>query len=133
VAESGTLTLPEPLWVEAKWRAAVIAPLAAADLVPAAMARAAGETLGLSERTVYALVRRYRRSGGLLAALAPQASLGGRGKTRLPRLTEQIIAEAIRDEYLTRQKKRAEAVVRTARDRPACAQHGARASSGRAG
>jgi putative transposase len=117
VTESGTLTLPEPLWAEAKRRAAIIAPLAAADLVPAAMARAAGETLGLSERTVYALVRRYRRSGGLLASLAPQASPGGRGKTRLPRLAEQIIAEAIRDEYLTRQKKRAEAVVRTARER----------------
>jgi putative transposase len=117
VAESGTLTLPKPLWAEAKRRAAIIAPLAAADLVPAAMARAAGETLGLSERTVYDLVRRYRRSGGLLASLAPQASPGGRGKTRLPRLAEQIIAEAIRDEYLTRQKKRAEAVVRTARER----------------
>jgi putative transposase len=117
VAESGTLTLPEPLWAEAKRRAAVIAPLAAADLVPAAMARAAGETLGLSERMVYALVRRYRGSGGLLASLAPQPSPGGRGKTRLPRLTERIIAEAIRDEYLTRQKKRAEAVVRAVRER----------------
>ena len=54
MAESGTLTLPESLWAEAKRRAAVIAPLAAADVVPAAAARAAGETLGLSERT-YAL------------------------------------------------------------------------------
>ena len=117
VAEAGTLTLPERLWTEAKRRAAVIAPLAAADLVPSAVARAAGETLGLSERTVYALLRRYRHSGGLLASLAPQPSPGGRGKTRLSRLTEQIIAEAIRDEYLTRQKKRAEAVVRAVRER----------------
>lgn len=120
VVESGTLTLPEPLWAEAKRRVAIIAPLAVADLVPAALARAAGETLGLSERMVYALLRRYRRSGGLLASLAPQPPLGGRGKTRLPRLAEQIIAETIRDEYLTRQKKRAEAVVRAARER-ACA------------
>ncbi len=117
MAESGTLTLPESLWTEAKRRAAVIAPLATADVVPAAAARAAGETLGLSERTVYALLRRHRHSGGLLASLAPQPSPGGRGKTRLPRLAERIIAGAIRDESLTRQKKRAEAVVCAVRER----------------
>lgn len=111
------LALPERSWTEAKRRVAVIASLAAADLVPAVAARAAGEALGLSERTIYALVRRYRRSGGLLTALAPRVSPGGRGKARLACTVERIIAEAIRDEYLTRQKKRAEAVIRSVHER----------------
>jgi len=117
VRESGTLNLSEQVWAKAKRRAAVIAPLASADRVSAAAARAAGETLGLSERSIYSLLRRYRRSGGLLASLAPQLPPGGRGKARLSSLAEHIVAEAIRDEYLTRQKKRAEAVVRTVRER----------------
>lgn len=106
MAEWGTLTLPASLWAEAKRRAAVMAPLAAAAVVPAAAARAANEALGLSEHTVYALVRRYRHSSSLLASLAPPPPLGGRGKTRLPHPAEQIITEAIRDEYLTRQNWR---------------------------
>jgi len=73
--------------------------------------------LGLSERTVYALLRRWRQSGGLTASLAPRPSPGGRGKGRIPAAAEKIVAEAIRDDYLTKQKKRAEAVVRAVRDR----------------
>ncbi|WP_189379706.1 MULTISPECIES: Mu transposase C-terminal domain-containing protein [unclassified Mesorhizobium] len=115
--ERGTLTLSERAWIEAKRRATVIVPLAASDRIPSVVARAASEELGLSERSIYALVRRYRRAGGLLSSLAPQSSPGGRGKARLSRAAEQIIADAIRDEYLTRQKKRAEAVVRAVRER----------------
>ena len=115
VPERGTLGLGDTAWAKAKQRVVVIGPLAAADLVSAAAAGAAGEALGLAERTIYALVRRYRQSGGLLASLAPQASPGGRGKTRLSPAAEQMIAEAIRTEYLTRQKKSAEAVVRAVR------------------
>ncbi|RVK89394.1 helix-turn-helix domain-containing protein [Sinorhizobium meliloti] len=115
--ERGSLTLSERAWIEAKRRATVIVPLAAADRIPSVVARAASEELGLSERSIYALVRRYRRSGGLLTSLAPQSSPGGRGKARLSRAAERIIADTIRDEYLTRQKKRAEAVVRAVRER----------------
>ena len=43
--------------------------------------------------------------------------MGGRGKGRLAVAAEQVVVEAIRDEYLTKQKKRAEAVVRAVRDR----------------
>ncbi len=42
---------------------------------------------------------------------------GGRGKGRLSAASVTIVAEAIRDEYLTRQRKPAEAVMRTVRDR----------------
>jgi len=117
VPERGTLGLSDTAWAEARRRAAVIAPLAAREGVPASAARDAGRTLGLSERTIYALLRRWRRAGGLIASLAPRPSPGGRGKGRLPAVAERVVAEAIRDEYLSRQKKRAEAVVRAVRER----------------
>ncbi|GAC1488154.1 MAG: DDE-type integrase/transposase/recombinase [Acetobacteraceae bacterium] len=117
MAERGTLSIPEAAWREAQRRAAVIGPLAAREAVSAAAARDAGQALGLSERTVYALLRRWRQSGGLAASLAPRPSPGGRGKGRIPDAAERVVAEAICDEYLTKQKKRAEAVVRAVRDR----------------
>ncbi len=117
VAERGTLSLPAAAWAEARRRAMVIGPLAAQDAVSAAAARDAGQALGLSERTIYVLLRHWRRSGGLAASLAPRPSPGGRGKGRLSAAAEAIVAEAIRDEYLSRQKKPAEAVVRAVRDR----------------
>ncbi len=117
VAERGTLSLPAAAWAEARRRAAVIGPLAAQDAVAAAAARDAGQALGLSERTIYVLLRHWRRSGGLAASLAPRPSPGGRGKGRLSAAAEAIVAKAIRDEYLSRQKRPAEAVVRAVRDR----------------
>jgi len=117
VPERGTLSLPDGAWTEAQRRAAVIGPLAAREAVSAATARDADRALDLSERTIYALLRRWRQSGGSAVSLAPRPSPGGRGKGRLPAEAERIVAEAIRDEYLTKQKKRAEAVVRAVRDR----------------
>ena len=117
VSERGTLALPDAAWAEARRRAAVIAPLAARESVPASVARDAGRALGLSERTIYSLLQLWRRSGGLVASLAPRPSSGGRGKGRLTAASEQVVTEAIRDEYLSRQKKRAEAVVYAVRER----------------
>lgn len=117
VFERGTLGLPDAAWAEAQRRAAVIAPLAAREGVPASAARDAGRALGLSERTIYGLLQLWRRSGGLVASLAPRSSPGGRGKGRLTAASDQVVTEAIRDKYLSRQKKRGEAVVRAARER----------------
>lgn len=117
VPERGTLGLSDAAWMEAWRRAGVIAPLVARDAVPASMARDAGRVLGLSERTIYGLLRLWRRSGGLVASLAPRPSTGGRSKGRLTAAVEQVMAEAIRDEYLTKQKKRVEAVVRAVCER----------------
>lgn len=115
--ERGTLGLSNAAWTEACRRAAVVAPLAARDAVPASVARDAGRALGLSERTVYALVRRWRQSGGLDASLAPRPSPSGCGKGRITAEMERVVAGAIRDEYLTKRKKRAVAVVRAVRER----------------
>jgi len=117
VPNSGTLCLSDASWAEAQRRAAAIAPLAALEGVSISAAREAGRTLGLSERTIYGLLRRWHRSGGLVTSLAPRPSAGGRGKGRLTAAAERVVTEAIRDEYLSKQKKPAEAVVRAVRER----------------
>jgi len=117
IAEHGIVGLSDAAWIEAKRRAAVIAPLSKHSEVTARDARQAGTELGLTERTVYSLIRKYRQSGGLLSSLAPKPPSGGKGKARLPYVVETIISEAIRAEYLTRQKKRAAAVIRAVRER----------------
>jgi putative transposase len=111
------LGISDARWAEAQRRAAVISPLAALESVSASVARDAGRILGLSERTIYGLLRLWQRSGGLVTSLAPEPSSGGRGKGRLTAAAEHLLTEAIRDEYLSKQKKRAEAVVRAVRDR----------------
>ena len=111
VAEHGLVSLSAAAWDEAKRRAHVIVPLAALAIVPATTAWGAAEQLGLSTRSVYELIRRYRTSGGLLSALAPRPHTGGRGGTRLAQPVEQVIAQTIQTVYLTRQKRRVEAVV----------------------
>lgn len=57
VPERGTLGLSDAVWAQAQRRPAVIAPLAGRDAIPASMAREAGRALGLSERTIYGLLR----------------------------------------------------------------------------
>jgi putative transposase len=111
VPERGALCLSEPLWEEAKRRAAVIVPLMEQKTVAVALAAEAADALGVSTRTVYALIRRYRESGGLLSAFAPVRSQGGRGGTRLPEAVERIVAAAITELYLSRQKLVIESVV----------------------
>jgi putative transposase len=111
VPEHGLVTLSAQAWDEAKRRAHVIAPLAARAVVPIAAAETAAEQLGVSTRFVYKLIRRYRTSGSLLSALAPQPPTGGRGNTRLSQPVERVITQAIESVYLTRQKRRIEAVV----------------------
>ncbi len=106
VPERGTLGLLDAAWADTRRRTAVIAPLAAQDAVPASMARDAGRALGLSERTIYGLLRLWRRTGGLVVLLAPRPSTGVRSKGRLTAAAEQIVAEAIRDEYLNTQRPR---------------------------
>ena len=117
VPNGGTLALSDARWAAAQSRAVVIARLAALESVSASAAREAGQALGLSERTIYRLLRLWQRSGGLVTSLAPRPSAGGRDKSRLSAAAEQFVTEAIRDEYLSKQKKRAEAVVRAVRDR----------------
>ncbi|WP_108605329.1 Mu transposase C-terminal domain-containing protein [Aminobacter sp. MSH1] len=106
IAERGTLGLSEQARQEAQRRYPVIALLVAQELVSAVDARAAAELLGVSSRSIYALVARFRASGGLMSSLAPRKPSGGRGRSRMPARVDDIVTAAIYDTYLTRQKRR---------------------------
>ena len=67
-------TFTDEAWQEAKRRAQMIRPLAARERCPRLLVRAAALDLGLSERQVYTLVRRFRDSDGKLDALIPAVS-----------------------------------------------------------
>ncbi len=112
IPESGALTLSDAAWEEARRRARVIGPLSEFDTVPSAVAAEAGDQLGLSARTVYSLIRRFRQSGGSVISLAPRRSDGGRGGRRLPVNTEHLISSVINEMYLSRQRFKIEAVIK---------------------
>lgn len=104
LAERGVFAMSDEDWKRARQRAEVIFALAAAGPVSAQAADAAGATLGISRRQVYELLRRHRQGSRLVTDLAPGHSDGGRGGGRLPEAVESIIREAIRSEYLDRQR-----------------------------
>lgn len=106
IAERGTLLLSAQARQEAQRRFPVIAPLAAQEVVSAVDARAAADLLGISSRTIYALVARFRASGGVMNSLAPGKPSGGRGRSRMPARVDDIVTAAIYDTYLTRQRRR---------------------------
>lgn len=128
--ERGTVRLSEAAWQEARRREAAIRPLAAMAVVPAALADAAAMSLGLSQRSIYAMVRRYRVSGGLLTSLARRPPSGGKEKGRLPAATERLIADAVADLYLTKQRLRVAAVIEAVNRR--CAASGIKPPSSKA-
>ena len=117
VAESGTVSLTDDRWSEARRRAAIIGPLADLSSVSQQAAEEAGHNLGLTARTVYTLLRAWRRSGGSVPMLTPVKPDGGRGKIRLETASEAIIGDAVERFYLTAQKPRLSAVVKEIRRR----------------
>jgi putative transposase len=104
VTESGVLTASESDWSTARERFAVIAPLAAADVVGVVAAGEAAARLGISRRHVYTLINRCRQGSGVVSDLLPGRSSGGRGRSRLPVEVEDLLAELLRKVYLKRQK-----------------------------
>jgi putative transposase len=104
IEENGTIRLSDAVWAEARRRADVIRTIAAQENVAAIVAAEAAQKLGLSERTIYRLVRRWRESGGSLPALVPTSPIGGKGKGRLSENVERIIIAAISDFYLSKQR-----------------------------
>jgi putative transposase len=107
--------IAEQDWNEARRRADVLRPLIELEHCPRRVAHAAATELGLSERQVYRLIQRLRSADGLLTAMAPGASTGGRGKHRLPIPREELLRRQIEDIYLTPQKRSAAELVRAVR------------------
>ena len=64
----------------------------------------AAETLQVSTRYIYHLIRNFRRSSGLLTSLVQNKPDGGKGKSRLSQASESLISEIIDTFYLTSQK-----------------------------
>ena len=77
------IRLSTTAWQKAKQREAVIRPLEKMTAVTTAQADEAAQQLGISQRSVYALIKRYRDTNGLLTSLIRRPPSGGRGKKRL--------------------------------------------------
>ena len=99
IAERGVVTLPDDIWEKARRRADIIGPLAALASVGHHTADEAAQTLGLSRRQVYALIRRARLGSGLVTDMAPGQSGGGKGKAAHERcvVVVNFTPEALRD------------------------------------
>ena len=109
--ENGALSLTEAQWSEARRRAAVIGPLADSNTLSQQAADLAGQRLGLTGRSIYVLLKIWRRSSGNVALLAPAKPTGGKGKTRTDAAVEAVITSAIERFYLTAQKPRVSKVM----------------------
>ena len=103
--------IPEPVWQEAERRAMALRPLVALPACPRVQARAAAADLGVTERQVYRLLRRYREGGGALTALVSGGSSGGRGKGRIEERRDVLIRDAVAELYLTPQRLPAARIV----------------------
>lgn len=112
VVERGVLTSSEEVWAVAVRQAEVIGRLAREDRVGVRAADAAAAELGISQRQVYVLLRRWREGEGVVSDLLPRRSSGGRGRSRLPDEVEALLVEVIRSRYLNRQRRSVAAMYR---------------------
>ena len=117
INERGLLTLSERAWAKAKHRADVIGRLAALKEVSMDEADKAAVELGISQRQVYKLIRRYKAGDGLVTDLAVMQPYGGKGKTRIAPEIDIVITEVIKKQYLTRQRRSVAVIVRDIRMR----------------
>lgn len=107
----------EHAWQLAKRRAEIIRPLAALRQCPHPLVRAAASELDLSERQVYALIRRCRAMDGAALSLVPGVSGGGKGRSRLTKAQEELLGSVIAEVYLTPQRIAVQALIREIRRR----------------
>lgn len=102
--ERGLLSSSKEEWELAKLRTDVISALAQLTTVSWSLADEAAKKLTISRRQVYTLISRYRQGEGLVTDMLVKKSHGGKGKSRLPETTDQIIKEVLQSHYLNKQK-----------------------------
>ena len=73
----------------------IIKPLAKISICLRKKILEAANTLNLSERYIYKLIRNHRESHGILTSLIPQKPSGGKGKLRLSQHQETLIEQVI--------------------------------------
>lgn len=110
--ERGVLTASAGSWNVAVRRAEVIGELASHEHAGADRVNEAASALGLSRRYVYELLRRWRAGAGVASDLLPGRRGAPAGGRRLPGAVEDVIGEAIRTHYLSRQRRSVAAVYR---------------------
>lgn len=108
--------IDEAEWAVAQRRLAAIKPLLDDPFRTRAMAEAAAAACGVNAGTIYEWMRLYLESGHLSALIPRQR--GRKPGVKLVRAeVEAIIASAIEDKYLNRQKRRPQEVVNAVRAR----------------
>ena len=90
-------------WQTANDRFAVLKPILASRSDGALVKQVARENK-VSVSTLYRWLERYEATG-LVASLMDKSRSGGRGKVRLSPEVDAIVQQAIKDEYLTKQRK----------------------------
>lgn len=104
-------------WDVGKQRADVIRPLAEQRKCSKASISTAAQTLQLSERYIYQLVKTCRVSQGLLTSLIPKKPDGSKGRSRLLKQQDSLIHTVIEELYLTPQKLSPARIVEEVRKR----------------
>ena len=120
------LEVDEERWREATERAAVIRPLIAESSIQPQAIRNACRKLGLKRTRLYELIERFRASP-VVSSLVAERRGPKMGSTRLTPEQDQLIDEAIKQFYRTRQKPRVNALRR--RLRQLCRRRGVRLPS----
>jgi putative transposase len=108
---SGIETIPEADWIVARAREEVLLQLIEAPRPTRELAASLATSIGCDTATFYRWRNAYL-SGGL-AALVPHHPSGGRGQPRVHPIVEDILAQVIRDEFMTTQKVRASQLMLT--------------------
>ena len=103
--------LSEKAWEIGKKRHQVLEPLLKLSEIPKSKIQEVCKELGLSSRTIFRLIKRYKDAGGTIISLVPHTSSGGDGKFRLDQKIEIIIQEAIDKVYLSKQQNTVKSVI----------------------
>jgi putative transposase len=106
----------EAEWAVAQRRLAAIKPLLDDPFRTRATAEAAASAHGVNTATIYEWMRLYTGSGHL-SALIPRPRGRKLGTKRVSAEVEAVIASAIKDEYLSKQKKKPQQVVKAVMSR----------------
>ena len=100
----------EQAWATAKWRLMVITPFVGVHRPPAKLVKARAREHGVHYTTVYHWIAIYRNSGGKLSSLVNRPRSVPKGTEKLADKVKAIVKKAIKDHYLTPQRKRVKTV-----------------------
>lgn len=110
ISASDLLFIKDACWAEAKKREKLISPYASQECSSGEAIKIASK-LRISKRQVYNLIKKYRNSGKKLTSLLPPAPSGGKNKSRLARVLDDLICSIMQKMYLTKQQYKASVIV----------------------